>query len=283
MFCDWPPQSGFVPRNEMRSRTFTAQLHHETRAEERGLRMLDRVFSEHRPLEAFLRKLSHLRPLAHGDILALATLSGRRRVYSPGEIVVAPGSRLNRRTVILSGWVTRAIHLAEGSRQIIGFGLPGDFVAGHGGQRHFAFYTAHAVLETETLDFDPAALDRISADHPAIAEAFDWTTDRDFSGLARTVERIGRRPARTRIAHLLVELSFRLELAGHETPTVLPLRQQDVADACGLSLVHVNKTLRRYQREGLLTTYRRGFVELTDIEGLSHLASYSREAFLQID
>lgn len=243
--------------------------------------MLDRT-PNGRDLSAFVRKLSHVVTLGREQVDALEALPAQTRKFRRGDTIMRPGDRLNVRAIITSGWITRCLFLHEGSRQILGFGLPGDFLAGHAGDRHFAFYSAIAAERTEILYIEEGALEFLGRRDAVIAEALDWITDREFAGLARTVERIGRRPARSRLAHFLLELSYRLWLIGHPQHEALklPLRQQDIADACGLSLVHVNKTLRAYQKEGLLL-YRRGSVELLDPDGLTRLTGLSYESFLQ--
>jgi CRP-like cAMP-binding protein len=65
---------------------------------------------------------------------------------------------------------------------------------------------------------------------------------------------VGRMTARERIAYLVWELTHRLEMVAESPPRVyrLPISQELMADAVGLSVVHVSRTLAALQREGIV-------------------------------
>lgn len=88
---------------------------------------------------------------------------------------------------------------------------------------------------------------------------------------------IGRRDAEQLMAHFLLELGARLKLVGLGSPEgyACPLSQYLLADAMGLSSIHVNRVLRKLQEDGLVT-FRNGQVEFHDLDGLVLLADFDK-------
>jgi len=86
---------------------------------------------------------------------------------------------------------------------------------------------------------------------------------------------IGRRDARTRIAHLLCEFALRLELAdlGKQTAYELPITQEQLADAVALTSVHVNRTLMKLEQDGLITRTKR-VISIVDWKALVKVADF---------
>ena len=86
---------------------------------------------------------------------------------------------------------------------------------------------------------------------------------------------IGRRSALARTAHFLVELGLRLQLVGlgSETGFACPLNQYLLADALGLTAIHVNRVLRQLREQGLVT-FRDGRVVFHDLARLRELAEH---------
>ncbi len=110
---------------------------------------------------------------------------------------------------------------------------------------------------------------------PRLAAAILWAASRDEAMVVEHLVGIGRRSALVRTAHLLIELGQRLQLVGlgSEAGYACPLSQYDLADALGLTAIHVNRVLRQL-RERRLATFRGGRVELHDLPGLQALAEW---------
>jgi CRP-like cAMP-binding protein len=108
-----------------------------------------------------------------------------------------------------------------------------------------------------------------------LGAAILWAASRDEAMVVEHLVNIGRRSALVRTAHLLLELGLRLQLVGHgsEGGSVCPLNQYLLADALGLTAIHVNRVLRQL-RERALVTFREGRVEVHDLAGLRDLAEY---------
>ena len=110
---------------------------------------------------------------------------------------------------------------------------------------------------------------------PRLGAAILWATSRDEAMVVEHLVSIGRRTAIERTAHFFLELYERLRLVGLSSPTEFhcPLSQYVLADALGLSAIHVNRVLRQL-RERELLTFRDHTVTVHNIADLKNLAGY---------
>jgi CRP-like cAMP-binding protein len=94
----------------------------------------------------------------------------------------------------------------------------------------------------------------IAFERPEIGRAMWLDTLVDGSIFREWIANVGRRDARTRLAHLLCEFGMRLQHAGlgEETSYTLPMTQEQLGDATGLTSVHVNRTIKSLEAEGLI-------------------------------
>lgn len=169
--------------------------------------------------------------------------------------LVREGDQSTECQLILQGFAYRHRTLDDGRRQIMGFDLPGDLCDLPGfllGQADYAVATLTpcrvATLPREVL------LDWYEG-RPAVARAL-WHGTLVDAAVSRTwLLNIGRRTARERIAHLLCEVLQRLQAVGlvEDGDYALPIPPAVIADALGLSVVHVNRALQRLRGEGLVT------------------------------
>ena len=188
---------------------------------------------------------------------------------------IAPGPKGSRRQiVVVSGWVVEMQLLQDGRRQIFGFFLPGDVAnagpAPYAGGRGLMAVTNVEVADTTALTQGGQG-DQLAA---ALNDAARQRQERLFDHIVR----IGRLTARERMLNLLLELHDRLQAVGlvRDNTFRIPLTQEMFADALGLSVVHINRTLQQLRREGLLTVGR-GTVTLRQREKLAALACYQPE------
>jgi CRP-like cAMP-binding protein len=81
-----------------------------------------------------------------------------------------------------------------------------------------------------------------------------------------------------RTAHLLLELSDRVKACCIDDPDsyYCPLTQYQLADALGLTPIHLNRMLRDLREEGLVL-FRSNRVEILDRQRLVALAEYDGE------
>ncbi len=179
--------------------------------------------------------------------------------------------------ILATGWVCSYKLLNGGTRQIVDFQIPGDFLC----LRSVLFRTADHNVEpiTRIEASEVLATDMLDAfnSNPRLAAAVLWAASRDEAMVVEHLVGIGRRDARERTAHFLLELGARLKLVGLATTSGFdcPLSQYMLADALGLSAVHVNRVLRELREAGLVT-FQRGKVTFDDFEGLVSLADFDR-------
>lgn len=215
--------------------------------------------------ELMARRLGGLSGLSGSD-LELIQDAARRLENSPA------GAELPGQRILVSGWACRRRTLTDGARQIFSFLLPGDPCEGR--RRAAASVAALTAVETaEAPGLFQAAEDSLV--HPGLAEAFAAIREEEERLLLDHIVRLGRLTAYERMAHLLLELRERLARVGladeHRLP--LPLTQETLADALGLSIVHVNRTVQQLRRDGLIEL-RSGIAVLHDPGTMADLCGY---------
>jgi PAS domain S-box-containing protein len=222
-------------------------------------------------------KLERFGPLAIDDIERLAALELRQRLVPARVPLLDDRSARNLPpSLIVSGWAVSYNLLAEGGRQVISFHLPGDLIGPDSGVVAVVDKTWATLTDCAVCEFDGAALSAIRQAESPLAEALRWSAARDEAIVQQHLISIGRRPALARVGHLLLELGERLQVVGlaDEAGYRCPLRQEDIADALGLTTIHVNRMLRELRRRGLVT-FRRGYVAFADRARLVELAEYN--------
>lgn len=232
---------------------------------------------------AFKKKLSAYSVLADCDLVDLAMFNRRSRRFQRGQEVIHEGQITVSAFLLADGWACSFKSLPEGDRQIVDFQLPGDFV----GLRSVLFQTSHHGVEalTPIEAFEVLSSDILDAftRAPRTAAAVLWASARDEATVAEHLVNVGRRTAEQRVAHLLLELGARLSLAGigDRSGYPCPLTQYHLADALGLSAIHVNRVLRHLREDGLVT-FRKGEVIFDDPDRLRAVALFD-SAYLAQD
>ena len=223
------------------------------------------------------RKLSTFVRLSESDLSVMSDLYRRRRNFAVGVDMIHQGQTDQCAYVVASGWACSYKILSGGTRQIVDFQIPGDFL----GLRSVLFRTADHNVEpitpvqaSEVKQRD--LLDAFSRT-PRLATAVLWAASRDEAMVVEHLVDLGRRSASERMAHFLLELGARLRLVGlaDKTGFACPLSQYLLADALGLSAVHVNRVLRELREEGLVT-FQKGQVVFDDYDGLVDFSSFDR-------
>ena len=221
------------------------------------------------------RKLGAFVELSETELATLADLHRRRRRFVAGRDLVHQGQADQSVYILAEGWVCSYKLLPDGKRQIVDFQIPGDFL----GLRSVLFRTADHNIEpvTKIEASEVLASDLLEAFKrtPKLATAVLWAASRDEAMVVEHLVNLGRRSAEERMAHFLIELGERLKLVGigERTGFDCPLTQYHLADALGLTPVHVNRVLRR-MREDCLVTFQKGRVEFHDLDRLKDRAGF---------
>jgi CRP-like cAMP-binding protein len=193
-----------------------------------------------------------------------------------GQHIIRAGQIPTFCTILLSGFAQRYRLVNDGGRQIVGFHMEGDFVDLHFSMLHAADQSVQLVTPAKLADIPVGAVLKLTRSRPAVAEAIWMDSLADASVFQEWVVRIGRRDARARLAHLLCEIGMKQEHAGigSRSEVHLPLTQEQIADALGLTPVHINRTFKSLEGDGLIQRGRQS-VMIPDWNRLAEAGGFS--------
>ncbi|MFE0018027.1 Crp/Fnr family transcriptional regulator [Mesorhizobium sp. NPDC059054] len=213
-----------------------------------------------------------------GDDAALIKTLGFTSKRCPANTVIfSQGDNNDRIYIVESGWGCISHELPSGQRQILDFALTGDVILpqSHGGGALETFF-AQTELSLSVAPIKTFTVAAMKSPHlfSFIVEALAH----NGAVIAQHLANIGRRNALERTAYLLLELTARLQRVGSVTHNSFecPLTQYDLADALGLTPIHVNRMLREL-RERKFLEFRQGHVRLLDHASLMKFAGFDGE------
>lgn len=229
------------------------------------------------PLEYLVRQLEAHAKLSKDDRRRILDLPHRLRRVDPGGYLVREGDVPTHCAVLVTGYAYRQKVTGEGSRQILSVCIPGDAIDL---QNMFLEVSDHAVqmlTQGKIADVPREALQDLVLHCPAIGTAIIQLTLVEASILREWVVNVGRRDARARVAHLLCEFAVRLEARGlnDDHGFELPMTQEQLADATGLTSVHVNRVLKSLESDGLISRKRR-HIHFANWRALQDAGDFSR-------
>jgi CRP-like cAMP-binding protein len=197
------------------------------------------------------------------------------RELPAGVLVVRAGVTLSHSTLLFDGLACRFKDLADGQRQIMELHIGGDFLDLHGFLLKQLDHNVGSMTPVRFGLVPHEALRTITETHPHLARMLWFSTLLDAAIHRERILSVGRRSALSRIAHMFCELFVRLDIVGLVSGSSyrLPLTQADLADATGLTSVHVNRMLRKLRDEKLLT-FRGGEVVIHDWDRLQREAEF---------
>ena len=206
------------------------------------------------PLAPMLRKLEYYHSLGKDDCAALMELPFRMRTFERYHFAIRERDVAKDACVLLSGFAVRSKMVANGSRQIVAIHMTGEVVDFQNALLKVADHSVQMLTSGRIAMIPREALFSLAFERPAIGRALWADTMVDASIYREWIANIGRRDARTRIAHLLCEFSLRLKVAGlgEATGYELPMTQEQLGDATGLTSVHVNRTIKTLEKDGLI-------------------------------
>lgn len=224
---------------------------------------------------SFIRKLQHGAHLSPEDAHALESLARSVQRTEPRQDIFEQGDRPRHLTLVLEGWGCRYKLLENGRRQIIGFFLPGDLCEPFGTLPRFMDHAIGALTPLTFARVRPEEVKAAAQASPRIEEALWWDALTASAIQHERVVSLGRRQAVERLGHLLCELQLRLQVVGRgdKTGFDLPLTQADLADALGLSTVHINRSLQTLRSAGLIASRGRRLV-IHDLAALWHISLF---------
>lgn len=214
------------------------------------------------PLAPMLRKLGYWGELSEDDRAALLALPHTTKAIEPQGYIVREGDKPTHSCLLRSGFVFRHKMVASGARQILAIHMDGDIVDLQNSLLETADHSVQALGRANVAFIPRESIRKIAFERPAIGMAMWYDTLVDGSIFREWLANVGRRDARTRIAHLLCEFALRMNAAGLNSRSryELPMSQEELGDCTGLTSVHVNRTLRSMDADKLVVRTRRSVI-----------------------
>ncbi len=238
---------------------------------------------EAHPLQSLLQKFDSHVALNDEDCSALLSLAHRTREIPAGNYIVREFERPDGCQVLLEGFVIRAKLSVVGTRQIIAVQIPGDALDLQHLYLDVADHNVIALTKVTVAEVGRNELKALLEGRINLMRAFVVENAVEASIAREWLLNIGRRSGIERIAHLICEVAIRLErqqvadMYGY----VLPMTQEQLGDATGMTAVHVNRMLKNLQLEGLIARDRNK-ITITDWAGLSALSDFN-PTYLHLD
>lgn len=232
------------------------------------------------PCEACgLRRKRLFRPMAPQELGRIASMKRDHLVVPAGTDVIRQGERGRAVFTLYAGWAIRYLRLPNGSRQILDVLLPGDTVglgsALLGGHSH----SVQTLTPAAFCALDGSQVAALIAEYPALGLDMLRTRLDEKHRADMRLTMLGRMGAAERIGYFLIEIYERVRRRGLATESTcpFPLRRTDVADAVGLSRVHVMRALQELRLETLAHLHG-GDLIIPDVARLAGYAGYATAA-----
>lgn len=236
----------------------------------------DRTSAVASKLEAFTR-------LSADDKAALVQISRNVRIVDARRDLVCEGDKPHFVHLVLDGWACRYKQLPDGKRQIVSMFLPGDFCDLNVYILKYIDHSIGAITRLKVATITPDEMSALTAERPRVTQALWWHELVSTAIQREWTLNLGQRSAYERLAHLLVELYIRLETVKRawDGRCDFPLTQNDLADATGLTAVHVNRTLQELRRDQLIELDRKQ-LQILDLERLMEVSMFNPN-YLHLD
>ncbi len=234
---------------------------------------------------ALVTRLEQHIALTAPERAALEDISRREVRLKPGAMLMVQDKPNDQLFVVQQGWVHSARQLANGSRQIVGFHYAGDLVGISSIAWSIASNTVTAVGDCIVSELTKAELGRFFVEQPRLAGAFYAIAASDFVAMGDRLTSVGRMGAVERLAGMLLDMLARLRVtAGGVVDSFdLPLTQQDIGDAVGLTKVHVSRTFGQMEKRGLIARNGRRVRVLKEQELIAMTGFVDRHAVIETD
>jgi CRP-like cAMP-binding protein len=227
-------------------------------------------------LEPLVEKLAYRMPLDAEDRAAIMALPFTIRTMERGQYVVRERDLATHSCLMLAGYSVRSKVVATGDRQIVAIHMKGEMVDLQNSLLKVADHSVQMLTSGKVAMIPREEIIRLTAERSKIGHAMWIDTLVDASMFREWIANIGRRDARTRVAHLLCEFAVRLRLAGlgKDNFYELPMTQEQLADATGLTSVHINRTLKGLEKEGLIGRPNPRAISIGDWRRLADVADF---------
>lgn len=181
-------------------------------------------------------------------------LRSAQQTYTAGEYLYHEGDEPEKAFTIYNGWVSLFKNLENGDRQILRFALPGDLLCYKIGRNRILDHSAIAISDVTLCAFPIVGFRQVIAELPELAFAISSMTEAVTERCHAALTTIASHPAETKVAFLLLSLYIREQSLQVEDLGFVkfPITQEDIADALGLTAIHVNRVFQSLRKQGLI-------------------------------
>ena len=226
-------------------------------------------------LSTLLRRLNAVTGLEDKDIAAIRALPVVVRLWEAGRAIVSDGDRPTECCLVIEGFCVRSKTIPDGRRQILSIHIPGDIPDLQSLHLHRMDHDLITLVPSTLGLISHTALRALNRANPNIAEMLWRDTLIDAAMFREWIVNIGQRPAASRLAHIVVELRRRFAITGYSESGELemPLTQEQIGEALGITPVHVNRIIKQLRDEKILDI-NRGRVRVLNETRLAELAQF---------
>lgn len=228
------------------------------------------------PLAHMIESLSIHNAISDKDLDSLYHLPYHLDYFESGSYILRDGDMPDQCRVLVSGIAYRHKISAMGLRQIVAIHMPGEILDLQQLYIDISDSNVQTLIGCEIATISHAALRQLVAESYSIGNAIVASMLMELSSAREWMLNIGRREGRTRIAHFICEFAYKSNaiesLAGQVYN--LPMTQEQMGDALGLTAVHINRMLKDLAREGLIVRVKHG-VAIPDWKRLTQVAGFN--------
>ena len=227
-------------------------------------------------LEPLVEKLAYRADLSLEDRAAIMALPFTLKTLERHQFIVRERELATHSCVMLKGYSIRTKVVGSGERQIVAIHMRGEVVDLQNSMLKVADHGVQMLTPGRVAMIPREDVARLTLERPKVGQAMWIDTLVDGSIFREWIANVGRRDARTRIAHMLCEFAVRLRVAGlgEDTRYELPMTQEQLADTTGLTPVHVNRTLKGLVKDGLIERAHPRAVYIGDWRKLAEVGDF---------
>lgn len=221
-----------------------------------------------------------MRPLDEAQLHYMQNFKSGESTIKRGGLLIEQGQQGRHLYTLLDGVLIRYRSLDDGRRQIVNFLFPGDLVGLQAAFDDKSSHSVEALLDSRLCLFDRERFPNFIAEHPRLAYDLVWLCAKSETQLEEHIVALGQRTAKERVAYLavwLVDRAIGSGIAIKGRTIKLPIKQAQIADMLGLSLVHTNRTIKALKKEGLVE-WQPGELTVADMAAACDFAQYERDA-----
>jgi CRP-like cAMP-binding protein len=226
-----------------------------------------------------VNKLAYWQQLDAADREAILALPHTVKRVEQHHYVVRERDKATHSCLLLSGFAIRHKIVGGGYRQIVAIQMKGDMVDLQNSLLGTADHSVQMLTVGQIAMIPRQEILRVAFERPAVGRAMWFDTLVDGSIAREWIANVGRRDARTRVAHLLCEFALRLKVAGlgSETGYQLPMTQEQLGDTTGLTSVHVNRTIKQLEADGLIDRGTPRAISIGDWKRLADVGDFDSQ------